>query len=268
MATSGYFHNKVVWVTGASSGIGEACVHEFARQGATLVLSSRRQAELERVAQEAQLPEERVMVLPLDLAQYDQMERLAQQVIDRFGCIDVLLNNGGISQRSLIVKTDMSVYERLIQVDYLGTIAITKAVLPHFIKQQSGQYATVTSLMGVFSSQYRSGYCGAKHALHGFFNGLRLEHDVDGIDVTMICPGFINTNVSVNALSADGSALNQMDKATAEGLSAKECARQIVEAIKRKKWEVYIGGKETLVAYLKRISPKLVHKVLKRMAVR
>lgn len=256
----GYFTDKVVWVTGASSGIGEAVAKEMAKAGAQLILSSRRKEELERVAKESGIAENKVMVLPLDLMNHDEMEDKASQAIDRFGRIDILINNGGISQRSLVVDTDLSVFKRLVDIDYLGTVALTKAVLPYMVKQQAGQIGVITSLMGKFASPMRSGYCGAKHALHGFFDALRLEHDSDNIAVCLICPGYILTNISQNALSADGSKHNKLDEGQASGMTAEVCAQKILKALKKKNFEVAIGGTETVGILLKRFFPKFLHR--------
>ena len=261
------YKNKVVWVTGASSGIGEALAYQFAKEGSRLILSARRKAELERVKQACQLADEDILVLPLDLEKHDEMESKVEASKKHFGRVDVLINNGGISQRSLIKDTDFSVYKRLVDIDYLGTVALSKAILPLFIEQQSGHYGVVTSLMGLFASPLRSGYCGAKHALHGFFDALRMEHEDDNIKVTMICPGFIRTNISMNALVGDGSAQKSMDKSTGAGMSPEQCAKKIISGMRRQKYEVLVGGKETLAAYLKRFFPKILHRVVRKSAV-
>lgn len=259
--------NKVVWITGASSGIGEALVKEYAKLSAKIILSARRENELKRVQKEADLADEQSLVLPLDLALHDEMPAKVEQALAHFGHVDILINNGGISQRSLVLDTDFSVYKKLIDVDYLGTVALTKALLPHFVERQSGHFAAVTSLMGKFASPLRSGYCGAKHAVHGFLDGLRMEHHDDNIKVTLICPGYIQTNVSMNALTADGSKQQTMDKKTAAGLPPEKCARKIISAIRRNKHEVSIGGMETYASYIKRFFPRLVHTIARRVAV-
>ena len=164
-------NNKIVWITGASSGIGEALAYELASRNCKLILSARNIEALEKVKANCKID---VFILPLDLSDFDKAKTHAQNAIAAFGKIDVLINNGGISQRSLIIDTDFSVDQKLIEVDYLGTVALTKAILPHFINNKNGQFVTITSLMGKFGSPYRSGYCGAKHALHGFFDVLSL----------------------------------------------------------------------------------------------
>jgi short-subunit dehydrogenase len=154
------------------------------------------------------------------------------------------------------------------EVNFFGTVALTKALLPHFIAQKSGHFGVITSLVGKFGSPYRSAYAASKHALHGFFDSLRAEQFTDNIAVTMICPGFIRTQISVNAITGDGSTLNEMDDAQANGMSAETCAEQIYTALRKRKEEVYIGGKEVLAVYLKRFSPALFSKILRKAKVR
>lgn len=261
------FANKTIWITGASSGIGEALALDFSKQNCNLVLSARRIEKLEEVKQQCQFPE-RVKILAFDLADIQNMKTIAAEAYALFGKVDVLLNNGGISQRSLIIDTDISVDKKLIDVDYLGTVALTKAVLPYFVANKSGHFVVVTSLMGKFGSPYRSGYCGAKHALHGFFDVLRMEHEKDAIKVTLVCPGFVNTKVSRNALVGDGSILNAQDDATENGLSVNEFAQKMIRAIQKEKQEVYIGKKEVLGVYIKRFFPNLLHKIAIKAKVR
>ncbi|RNC87100.1 MAG: SDR family oxidoreductase [Winogradskyella sp.] len=259
--------NKVIWITGASSGIGKATALHFSKYNCKLIVSSRREKELEQVKNQCTTPEN-IAVLPFDLADYNTMASVAEKAISLFGRIDILINNGGISQRSLIKDTDISVDKKLMDIDYLGTVALSKSVLPYFIDQKSGHYVTITSLMGKFGSPYRSGYCGAKHALHGFFDVLRMEHEKDNIKVTLICPGFVNTDVSINALTGDGTNLNAMDEATQNGLDTSVFVERMLKAIQKEKFEAYIGKKEVLGIYLKRFFPKLLHKFVMRSKVR
>ncbi len=249
--------DKIIWITGASSGIGEALVHELAAQGARLVLSARNEKELQRVATATGLGERDIFVLALDLEKPAEMTGKAAQVMNHFGRIDILVNNGGLSQRSLAKDTSWEVDQRLLNVNTIGTIALTKAVLPYFLRQKQGRFITITSLVGKFGSPMRSGYSAAKHALHGFFDSLRAEVEKDGVAVTLVCPGFVQTNVSVNAVTGDGSAQNTMDDATAHGITAQYCAQGIIKAINRNKREVYIGGKETYGVLIKRFLPNL-----------
>lgn len=256
---------KTIWITGASSGIGEALTYALDKRNCKLILSSRKEDELRRVKSNCQ-NESAIQVVPLDLAAYETMPETVAQVVAEYGPIDILVNNAGISQRSLIAETEFDVYKKLIDVNYLGTVALTKALLPHFIANRKGHFVTVTSLMGKFGSPYRSGYCGAKHALHGFFDVLRMEHEKDGIAATLICPGFVNTNVAKNAL-ADGSSQNEQDAATENGLPVNVFAKKMIRTIERKKFEVYIAKKERIGIYL-RFFPKLLHKIVLKSTVR
>ncbi|MEO8235593.1 MAG: SDR family oxidoreductase [Flavobacterium sp.] len=259
-------NNKIVWITGASSGIGEALAYELANnKNCKLILSARNQDALALVKSKCNTE---VILLPFDLSDFDHAKNHVEKAIAAFGKVDVLINNGGVSQRSLLVETDFEVDKKLIEVDYLGTVAITKAILPHFIQNRNGHFVTITSLMGKFGSPYRSGYCGAKHALHGFFDVLRMEHQKDNIHVTLVCPGFIQTNVAKNALTADGSKQNTDDNATQNGMPVSVFAKKFVKAVEEKKFETYIGGKEILGVYLKRFFPKFLHYFVLRSKVR
>lgn len=257
----------VLWITGASSGIGEAVAKKYAKEGHRLILSARNVQELERVHHACANPEN-IRILALDLTQSETFADKASTAISFFGQVDTLLHNGGISQRSLIKETSLAVDRKLMEVNYFGTVALTKAILPHFIERKKGHFGVVTSLVGKFGSPYRSSYAGAKHALHGFFDTLRAEHYADGIAVTLICPGFIRTQVSINAVTGDGSPLGEMDQAQDQGMSPEACAESIFKALVKKKEEVYIGGKETLAVYLKRFLPGLFSKILRSAKVR
>ncbi|MDR7130657.1 short-subunit dehydrogenase [Algoriphagus sp. 4150] len=258
---------QVIWITGASSGIGEASAYKFVNEGYLVILSARNREALERVKASSSNPGN-CKVLSLDLIDQATFEEKTKEAIAAFGHIDLMLHNGGISQRSLIRDTPIEVDRKLMEVNFFGTVALTKALLPHFISRKSGQFGVISSLVGKFGSPYRSSYAAAKHALHGFFESLRLEHFNDHIAVTMICPGFIKTDVSKNALTADGSPLNEMDKAQENGMSAGACATEIFKALKHKKEEVYIGGKETMGIYLKRFLPTIFTKILRKSEVR
>lgn len=261
--------NKVVWLTGASSGIGEALAYELSRKGARLILSARRKEELERV--KGNCPsgaQPGIRVLPLDLEKPETLQLSTEAAIQLFGHIDMLINNGGISQRSLVAETAIAVDRRIMEVNYFGGIALTKYLLPHFVARKQGHFVNISSVTGKFGTPYRSGYAASKHALHGFFDAVRAEHHRDNIKVTMVCPGFIHTPITLSALTADGTPLNKMDEAQFKGKPADWCARKIVSAIEKNKEEVYIGGKEVLAVYLKRFFPKIFSRVIRNVAVR
>ena len=233
---------------------------------ASLVSTSDKE-ELDRVKSTCKNPDN-VKTMVFDLNHYANMKTIVDDALRAFGKIDLLINNGGISQRSPIIDTTIEVDKKLMEVDYLGTVALSKALLPHFIENQSGHYVVVSSLMGKFSSPFRSAYCGAKHALHGFFDALRLEHDKDNLKVTMICPGFVNTNVARNALTADGSKQGYQDEMTENGLPVDVFVKRMVRAIEKEKYEAYIGKREVIGVYLKRLFPKLLHELVLKSRIR
>lgn len=259
------FEHKTVWITGASSGIGEALAHEFAKEGARLVLSARNVAELQRVADACGRPD--TIIQTLDLADHASLPGVVQAVLAKAGQVDVLVNNGGISQRSLAKDTKFEVDQRLINVNLLGTIALTKAILPHFLQRKTGHFVVITSLTGKFGTPLRSSYAAAKHGLHGFFDSLRAEIWRDNVQVTLVCPGFISTKVSVNALTGDGSPQGSMDNATRAGKSPAELASAIVSAVKKGKYELHFGGSELIGVYVKRFFPNLFTWLLRKAKV-
>lgn len=257
------FDNKVVWITGASSGIGEALAYQFAAEGAKLILSARRESELQKVKTNTQLPENQVFILPIDIEKIDELPTKTQEAIAHFGYIDVLVNNAGISQRGMVNETDLSVYQRIMNLNFFGVIALTKAILPHFLARKTGHIAVTSSVTGKIGTPMRSGYAASKHALHGFFDSLRAEVWRENINVTLICPGYIRTNISYNALNADGSKHDRMDGNQEAGMSPEECARRIANGIYNKKEEIYMGGKEVLGVYIKRFFPKLLSRIMR-----
>ena len=257
--------NKVIWITGASSGIGEAMAIEAAGQGAKLVLTARREAELQRVRMACPAPDQ-VAVLPLDLTDFDA-DQAATQAAAFFGPIDVLVNNAGISQRSTVLETEMAVYRRIFELDFFACIALSKAVLPDMLARQSGQLVTISSVVGYVGTPLRSGYAAAKHALHGFYDALRAEVWRSGVQVTLICPGFIKTNVSLNAITGDGGSHGLMDDGQLRGMAPEECARQVWAAVAAGQEEAFIGTKEALFVRLKRHFPSLMSYAIKRAKV-
>ncbi|SIS69794.1 Short-chain dehydrogenase [Chryseobacterium ureilyticum] len=263
-----YYNDKVIWITGASSGIGEALVRELVKSSnAKIILSSRNEEQLYEVAESAGLTVNQYAVIPLDLKSYKDMPDIAAKAIGTFGKIDILINNAGLSQRSLAMETDIEVDKRLMDIDFIGTVALTKAVVPYMIKNNGGQIAVVSSLMGVFGAPMRSGYAAAKHALHGFFDALRAELYAQNILITIICPGFIQTNVSINAIVGDGSTQGTMDDATNKGMPVDIFAKKMLSAIEKKKYQKAIGGKEVLGVYLKRFFPSLLAKIVRKAKV-
>lgn len=261
----GFLNGKVIWITGASSGIGEQAVRQAAAQGAKVILSARNQERLEGV--KADLPNAQDhLVVPLDLEDSSNFESLVELVMKNYGRIDYLINNGGLSQRSEVHETPLEVDRRIMEINYFGNIALTKAVLPVFRKQKSGHFVVISSIAGKFGFFLRSAYSASKHALHGFYESLLLEEEKNNIKVTIACPGKINTQISVNALNASGDTHGIMDHNQETGMSAEACVTELFTAVHQEKKEVLIGKREIKAVKLKRFMPKLFWRVIKNQS--
>jgi dehydrogenase/reductase SDR family protein 7B len=258
--------NKVVWITGASSGIGEALVYAYNKLGAQLIISSRNSNELKRVKAKC-TDQQSIYVLPLDLEDHISLPIKAEEAIRIFGKIDILINSGGISQRSLSMETDLFTEKRFLAINFWGTVILSKAVLPQMIQNGTGSIVVVSSLVGKFGTRFRSAYSASKHALHGYFDSLRIELNNPNIHMMLACPGFIRTNVTINALTADGSPQGTMDNAQENGMAPEVFAKKMIAALNAKKEEVYIGGKEIYGVVLKRFLPRLFSKIIKKAKV-
>lgn len=261
-----YFKGKVVWITGASSGIGRATAVALSKEGAKLIISGRHANNLLDTKELCQ-NSDNVHIVPFDLAKYADFSHVIFQALAAFGYIDILINNGGISQRSLAEKTPIKVDEKIMKTNYLGTVALTKALLPHFIDREAGRFVVVTSVTGKIGTPLRSSYAASKHALHGFFDSLRAEVFKYNIKVTLICPGFVQTNVSKNALTGTGKPLNIMDKATQNGITPEKLATKMLKAIRKDKQEKAIGHKEIYGIWVKRFFPKLAALLIRKIDV-
>lgn len=260
------FNNKLVWITGASGGIGEALALALSHKGARLVLSARRAEQLEQVRTRCTAPARHV-VLALDMADTASLDA-AVAAAKRIGTVDVLINNAGVSQRSLACDTGMAVVRNLMEVNFFAQVALTQGVLPGMVSQHSGMIVNLASVAGKIGNPKRSGYCASKHALIGYMDALRAELKDTGVVVCNICPGFVQTNISVNALTADGNQLNQMETSIAAGIPVTQFAGQMIAAIEVERAETVItgGGKVGLGYWAHRVSPNFYHWMLQRVA--
>ena len=263
------FNNKVVWITGASSGIGKALAFEFASRGASIILSSRNEEQLEIVKNKCikfsneKNEKQTFLVLPYDAMQEKSVPELVAQAKSFKGRIDFLFNNAGISQRSSVLATELSTYRKLFEIDVLAPIALTKAVLPIMIEQQSGHILVTSSVAGKVGVPFRTGYCAAKHAVMGFFDALRTEVVQYQIKVSTITPGYIQTDISKNAVTGDGSSFGKVDASIEGGMKVEDCAKVIIRGIIKNKPEIPVGvGMEMKILWLKRFFPKLVFKIM------
>ncbi|ASZ12682.1 SDR family oxidoreductase [Chitinophaga pendula] len=262
----GYYTGKVIWITGASSGIGEALAYQWAAAGAKLILSSRREAELERVRQATTSPGN-VKILPLDLEDINALPAKTTAAIALFGQVDIMVHNGGISSRSTVAETEMEVHRRVMELDYFSYVALTKALLPHFQQRRNGHFVVMSSVMGKIGTPLRAAYAGAKHALHGFFDCLRAEVHQDNIKVTVLTPGYIQTNITVHAVTKDGSPLGVTSDNIKNGLSAHKAAQQISRLVAAGKFEAYVGKKssEWAALLLNRLAPAALMKKVRNI---
>ena len=257
------FKNKVIWITGASSGIGKELAIQLAKLDGKLILSARNMEALEKLKLDLKNSDNHT-VLQMDLAENNHFDDLSQRVIEKYHRIDYLFNSGGISQRGEAAKTKMEVDRRIMEVNYFGNIALTKAVLPYMQEQKEGHIVVTSSIAGKFGFFLRSAYAASKHALHGFYESLLLEEEKNNIAVTIVCPGKINTPISKSALTEDGTNHGEMDHNQATGMSVEECVKQILKATAKKKKDVLIGNKEILAAKIKRFSPALFWKIIRK----
>jgi len=240
---------KTVWITGASSGVGEGMARVFHREGADIIISARREAELNRVKRACVDGPGSVTVLPFDIANMAEVEATATRVLRDFERLDVLVNNAGISQRSLARETLLDVDRRVMEVDFFGPVALTKAVLPRLIEQQSGHLVVTSSVAGKYGVPYRTAYCAAKHALHGFFDTLRMELLGDHIHVMLLVIAGVKSEVGLHALTGDGAAFGHDEWASGEvGISSEDCAQRVVDALINKEYEPIISIESALKA--------------------
>lgn len=246
---------KTVWITGASSGIGEGLAKAMSAAGAAVILSGRRVAELDRVA--ASLPGD-TLVLPFEATDYDALPEIVAQATGWRGGIDLLVNNAGISQRSLGLDTGFDVYRRLMEIDFFAPLRLTQLVLPAMVARGAGHVMAISSVAGKAGSPLRTGYCAAKHAVVGYFDALRAEIDRYGVGVTVVTPGFVRTSIAANAVQGDGSTRGFSDDDIEAGISADEAAQQIMAGLAAGQREIPVGkpgGMEMALLTLKRHDP-------------
>jgi short-subunit dehydrogenase len=255
------YSSKIVWITGASSGIGKALAIRYNELGAYVILSSRNEVKLKEAQKELPFPEQSDIQC-LDLEQHAQFPELTKKLINKVGQIDLLINNGGISQRGEASKTPIEVDRKIMEVNYFGNIALTKAVLPYMQAQKSGHIIVISSIAGLFGFYLRSAYAASKHALQGFYESLLLEEAKNNIFITIAYPGKINTPISISAINEKGQPHGKMDHNQETGMPVEKCAEIIQKAQYQKKKSILVGNKEIKAVYLKRFFPKLFWKII------
>lgn len=259
-------NQQTIWITGASSGIGEALAYAYAREDTNLILSARREEELERVAELCRTSNNKVLVLPFDMTDLACHQEKVETIIREFGKLDIVYLNAGVSQRSFVIDTQFEVYRKLFEINFFSIVHLVQHLIPVFQKQEEGTFVPIASVAGRISTPRRAAYGASKHALIGFFDSLRAEMYPYGIRVTTILPGYIKTNISIHAMDAQGTHYGKMDPNQAKGLDPNWTAEKIKNAVTNGKNEFFIGGKkEAFGLFVYRIFPKLLPWLLRKI---
>ena len=263
-----YFYKKIIWVTGASSGIGEQLCHQLAAQGADLILSARNEVRLEKVKEELEPYGVGVRVLPLDLEELHLLPGIANRALSFFGHIDILINNAGVGLRDFALATHLDTDQKIMTTNYFGPMVLTKQVLPHMLERGSGQIVVMGSLSGKFGVPRTSSYAASKHALQGFFETLRSEIAGSGVDITIIIPGIIQTQITAHALKGDGDVFGRVEKTFQRAYPVDKAAQKIIRATERRREEVFVGGMEGITLWLNRLSPWLLRRFIRNHPIK
>ena len=259
------FEDKRVWITGASSGIGEQLGKQLASLGARVIISSHEPDELERVKKEAGSNKHEIQIISFDLSSENDVLHAADKAIALFDGIDFLFNNGGVSTRTTAIETSPELDRKVMEINYFAGLLLTKKLLPGMVKQGFGHIIATSSISGKFGFPLRSAYAASKHALHGFYESVWTELHREGIRTTVVCPGRVKTKISLHALDKDGKPYGKMSAGQAGGISPESCAKQILRAVRKNKREVLIGGKELIMPRLKQYFPRIFYKILTKI---
>jgi dehydrogenase/reductase SDR family member 7B len=256
------FDKKWIWISGASSGIGEALAREFAQKGANVIISARNSKKLELIQQENPTS---FFVLPMDVSSEKDRLEAVEQVKTWTKRIDIIVHSAGVSQRSSAEKTDLSVIKQLFEVNFFGLLELNRLTLP--LLTSGSQIVVINSLVGRFATPFRTAYSASKHALDGYFEGLSYELASKQIEICMVYPGYIKTDISLNALTALGSKYGKMDETQQNGMSVQVCAQKITIGLSKRKTEIIVGGSETWGIYLKRFFPNILKKIISKREI-
>ncbi len=260
------FNNKIVIITGASSGIGEATAFEFVKQGAKVSLAARRLERLNEIKTEIEKIGGEALITKTDVSIEDDCKNLIQQTLNHFGKIDLLINNAGISMRALFIDAEIQVLKKVMDVNFWGTVYCTKYALPHLLKQ-NGVIVGVSSVAGFHGLPGRTGYSASKFAMHGFLESVRIEYLKTGLHVMVIAPGFTSSEVRKHALTANGNEQGETPRVEEKMMSAEKVAKIMLKSIKKKKRNKILTFTGQAIALLQRIIPEQVdHLVYKGMA--
>lgn len=260
-----FFNNKTVIITGASSGIGKYIAQYLAGFNANIVLCARSEDKMMQIVEDLKLSSNKYQIIKIDFSKENDFEKIINQILHKFKSIDILINNVGIAQKSLVQETNEEVERKIMEVNYFSIINFTKALLPYFIQNNKGQIVVTSSILGEIGLPFVAPYCASKHAINGYFNSLRYDVEKHNIDINIIEPGFISTEITKKALTGVGEIHNKDSVAQEKGMNAEKCAYQILKNIKKKKRKAYVGGLETLMPKFAFFFPKIFHFLMKKM---
>lgn len=261
------YENKVVWITGASSGIGEQLVYKLNAVGAKLIISSRNDDKLNIIVRNCSNGFN-VKIIPVDLSESKSLREKCTEAMEAFGHIDYLFNVAGVGHRDFALSTGLEIDRKIMQINYFGTIELSKFVLAEMIKQGKGQIIVTSSLSGKYGVPMLSAYSASKHALHGFFDSIRGELKNKNVKITIVIPGFVNTDINHNALKGDGTQYGRNLKVQENGYPADKCAEKILKAVAKEKEEVFIGGNERISLLINRFFPRTHSKIIRNHPVK
>ncbi|XP_059524305.1 dehydrogenase/reductase SDR family member 7B isoform X1 [Myotis daubentonii] len=269
LRTKAHLQDAVVVITGATSGLGRECAKVFHAAGAKLVLCGRNREALEQLTKElaasraSEVQTHTPRMVTFDLADTGATVAAAAEILQCFGHVDVLVNNAGVSYRGTILDTPVDVDRRVMETNYFGPIALTKALLPSMVQRRRGHVVAISSVQGKISVPFRSAYAASKHATQAFCDCLRAELEQHGVAVTVLSPGYIRTNLSLNAIAADGSRYGVMDETTAQGRVPADVARDVLAAVAKKKEDVVLASlAPSLAIYLRTLAPALFFRLM------
>ena len=262
------FKNKVIWITGASSGIGEALSYEFSRKGGLLILSSRNESKLNEVKDKLPHGRDEARVLALDLEKLDELKVKVEIALSYFGRIDYFVSNAGLAIKDFSLNTPLEIDQKLMNINYFSSISITKSLLPGFIDRNRGHIVVTSSLSGKYGVPKIAAYAASKHALHGFYETLRSEITEYNIDLTFVIPGIIKTEITAHAITGTGDKFGKIDKTFQNAYPADRAAKKIVSAVLDKKESVFVGGAEGITLLLNRLSPWMLRRFIRNHPIK
>lgn len=259
-------NGKVVWITGASSGIGRELARQLSVRGAKLILTARREAALEET-RAACANSDVHKILAIDLSKYHDAALWADAAIKKFGHVDMLINNAGVSQRGHVYTTGIEVDEALMTINYFSPVALSKALMPHFMERKSGYYVAISSVAGKLGAPRRTTYSATKHAIIGFFDSFRNEMFPYGVGVSVVCPGYVKTPIASSALNEKNEAANEVDPDIESGMSVTEAVRRMIRGIEKETPEILVAtGMPWLAYHLRRLIPNTFHRLMPKLA--